>query len=139
MSSLGQLALGADFILCLGILVAVVFNGASSIGSLYVEAADRAQPSGSMLGSFVQMLYNARNKRLTKSRVAERLLSWSLPINGGLLEIVGFLWHIVILRKRDAEGENLSPGSTLPKARCDRAPCIRRARRVVHKATNWSS
>jgi len=68
-----------------------------------------------MLGSFVQMLYDARNERLTKSRVAERLLSWSLPINGGLLEIVGFLWHIVVLRKRDAEGENPSPGSTLRK------------------------
>lgn len=43
------------------------------------------------LGFTIQVLANVRNKRLTKRTLAEFLLSWSLPINGGLLELVGFL------------------------------------------------
>jgi hypothetical protein len=52
-----------------------------------------------LLGSIVQILVGMRNDRLTKRRVAERLLSWSLPINGGLLEIAGFL--SLILREQE--------------------------------------
>lgn len=54
------------------------------------------------LGSLVQMLAGTRDERLTRRRAAECLLSWSLPINGGLFEIVAFLWHIA--RRENAEG-----------------------------------
>lgn len=67
-----------------------------------------------VLGSFVQMLSDMRYKRLTKRRAAERLLSWSLPINGGLLEIVGFLWH-TLRGKKTADGVDPTVDNTLRK------------------------
>ena len=54
------------------------------------------------LGSVTQLLINSRGEPLTKSRVAESLLSWSLPLNLGLLETLWFVGHL--RRGRTTEG-----------------------------------
>ena len=43
-----------------------------------------------MLGSIIQVLAGARDQPPTKRRVAEVLLSWSLPLNLGVLETLFF-------------------------------------------------
>ncbi len=65
-----------------------------------------------VLGSLVQMLTSKKDERLTKRRMAECLLSWSLPINGGFLEIVGFLSQIV-RRKENADSMGLPASNPL--------------------------
>jgi hypothetical protein len=65
-----------------------------------------------LLGSTVQILADARNDRITKRRVAERLLGWSLPINGGLLEIAGF-FSIILRREENTENSSLPEGDQL--------------------------
>ena len=56
-----------------------------------------------VVGSAVQILLSMREDQLTKPRIAECVLSWSLPINGGFLEIVAFFGLIFrqILRRRE--------------------------------------
>jgi hypothetical protein len=65
-----------------------------------------------LLGSTVQILTDVRNNRITKRRVTERLLGWSLPINGGLLEIAGFL-SIILRRKENTENSGSPAGEQL--------------------------
>ena len=65
-----------------------------------------------VLGSTIQMLTSKKDGRLTKRRMAECLLSWSLPINGGVLEVVGFLSQIVH-RKENAESMGLPASNPL--------------------------
>jgi hypothetical protein len=65
-----------------------------------------------IFGSVIQMLASKGDERLTKRRIAECLLSWSLPINGGFLEIVGFLWQVVH-RKENAERMGLPASNSL--------------------------
>ena len=54
------------------------------------------------LGSVTQLLVSSRSEPLTKRRVAESLLSWSLPLNLGLLETLWFVGHL--RRGRTTEG-----------------------------------
>jgi hypothetical protein len=54
------------------------------------------------LGSVTQLLVSSRSEPLTKPRVAETMLGWSLPLNLGLLETLWFVGHL--RRGRSAEG-----------------------------------
>ncbi|MDQ3636862.1 MAG: hypothetical protein M3426_02545 [Actinomycetota bacterium] len=55
-----------------------------------------------VFGSVTQLLASSRTEPLTKRKVAETLLGWSLPLNLGVLETLWFVRH---LRKgRSAEG-----------------------------------
>lgn len=56
-----------------------------------------------LLGSLLQMMSGTRDEQFTKRRAAECLLSWSLPINGGFLEIVAFVW-LTVRKEENAEG-----------------------------------
>ena len=64
-----------------------------------------------VLGSVTQLLASTRNKPLTKRRVAESLLSWSLPLNVGLLETLWFVGHL--RRGRTTEGVGQHPAEQL--------------------------
>ena len=55
-----------------------------------------------VLGSVTQLLVSSRSEPLTKRRVAETMLGWSLPLNLGLLETLWFVGHL--RRGRSAEG-----------------------------------
>ncbi len=55
-----------------------------------------------VLGSVTQLLMLARSEPLTKRKVAESLLSWSLPLNLGVLEITWFVGYL--RRGKTAEG-----------------------------------
>ena len=55
-----------------------------------------------VLGSVTQLLVLTRSAPLTKRKVAESLLSWSLPLNVGVLETLWFVGHL--RRGRTAEG-----------------------------------
>ena len=55
-----------------------------------------------VLGSVTQLLASSRSEQLTKRKVAESLLSWSLPLNLGVLETLWFVGHL--RRGRTAEG-----------------------------------
>ena len=55
-----------------------------------------------VLGSVTQLLASSGSKPLTKRKVAESLLSWSLPLNLGVLETLWFVGHL--RRGRTAEG-----------------------------------
>ena len=56
-----------------------------------------------VLGSVMQVLAGTRTKPLTKRGAAEIMLSWSLPLNLGVLETLFFVWH-VLHTGRTAEG-----------------------------------
>src|ERR687886_2637360 len=47
-----------------------------------------------VLGFRTQLLAGGRSAPLTKRRVAESLLSWSLPLNVGVLETLYFVRHL---------------------------------------------
>ena len=47
-----------------------------------------------VLGSVAQLLISARSEPPTTRKVAETLLSWSLPLNLGVLETLFFAWHV---------------------------------------------
>ena len=55
-----------------------------------------------VLGSVTQLLVSTKSEPLTKRKVAESLLSWSLPLNLGVLETLWFVGHL--RRGRTAEG-----------------------------------
>jgi hypothetical protein len=55
-----------------------------------------------VLGSLTQLLASIRSESLTRRRAAECLLSWSLPLNLGVLESLWFVDHL--RRLRSAEG-----------------------------------
>lgn len=48
-----------------------------------------------VLGSVTQLLAGTRSESLTKRKVAESLLSWSLPLNLGVLETLFFAQHVL--------------------------------------------
>jgi len=56
-----------------------------------------------VLGSVTQLLAGMRSEPPTKRRIAENLLSWSLPLNLGVLETFFFVRH-VIRKRAGAEG-----------------------------------
>src|SRR5215213_51238 len=56
-----------------------------------------------VLGSVTQLLAGMRSEPPTKRRIAESLLSWSLPLNLGVLETFFFVRH-VIRKRAGAEG-----------------------------------
>ncbi len=47
-----------------------------------------------VLGAVTQLLASTRSEPLTKRKVAESLLSWSLPLNLGVLETLWFVGHL---------------------------------------------
>jgi hypothetical protein len=51
-----------------------------------------------VIGCATQLLVGLRGDPLTKHKVAEILLSWSLPLNLGVLETLWFVGHIRALR-----------------------------------------
>jgi hypothetical protein len=59
-----------------------------------------------VLGSVTQLLASSGSEPLTKRKVAESLLSWSLPLNLGVLETLWFVGHLRrhFRRGRTAEG-----------------------------------
>ena len=46
-----------------------------------------------VLGAILQMLTRRKNRPLSKRRLAECLLNWSLPVNMGVGGIMGFVGH----------------------------------------------
>ncbi len=58
-----------------------------------------------LLGSMIQLLAATRSKPLTRRDVAEAMLSWSLPLNLGVLETYLFAWHVLRGGRAD-EGAN---------------------------------
>jgi hypothetical protein len=60
-----------------------------------------------VLGSLVQLRASARNEPVTRRKTAESLLSWSLPLNVGVLETLWFLRHL-LHKGGDLEGEGES-------------------------------
>jgi hypothetical protein len=60
-----------------------------------------------MLGTVTQLLAITRSEPLTKRKIAESLLGWSLPLNLGVLEILWFVRHFHNLRR---EGTTESEG-----------------------------
>lgn len=58
-----------------------------------------------VLGSVTQLLVLTRSTALTKRKVAESLLSWSLPLNVGVLETLWFVGHLRRGRAADGVGQ----------------------------------
>ncbi len=57
-----------------------------------------------VLGSAVQLLASHRSGSLTKRKAAESLLSWSLPLNLGVLESLWFVDHLRRVRAAESVG-----------------------------------
>lgn len=57
-----------------------------------------------MLSFVARLLASTRSEPLTKREIAEKLLSWSLPLNVGLLESLWFVRHL-LHKDRAPEGE----------------------------------
>ena len=64
------------------------------------------------VGFATQLLAGARSEPPTKRRVAEGLLSWSLPLNLGVLETLLFVRHI-LRGESSAEGADQAPRDRL--------------------------
>ncbi len=58
-----------------------------------------------MLGSVTRLLASTRNEPLTKRKVAESLLCWSLPLNLGSLETLWFVGHLRRGRTTESVGQ----------------------------------